>query len=122
MGVSCVYKVLASAFVALVAAGCASTSFEPGERQNDSLQRGITGTLAGDEAQEFVRKCHDALVGAAEPYGLTKAVSSPARVDDIVGPVWVTTVYQRRGGPETRSAVVDCHLDMSGSVVAFTQH
>jgi hypothetical protein len=81
----------------------------------------VTGTLDG-EAQEFVRKCHDAVVRAAESYGLTKAATSRVGIDGTVGPVWVTTVYRRQGGPEMRRALIDCHFNMSGAVVALTEH
>ena len=122
MGVSCVYRLLASAFVALVAAGCASVPYElEGLSWRDAFGPGVTGTLDG-ETQEFVRKCHEAIVRAAEPYGLTRAATSRIGIDRTVGPVWVTTVYRRQGGAETRGALVDCHFNRSGAVVALTEH
>jgi hypothetical protein len=125
MGVSCVYRLLASAFVALIAAGCASIPYELDELfWRDAFGAGVTGTLDGTgiKSQDLARKCHDALVRAAEPYGLTKATTSRIGVDGTFGPVWVTTVYRRQGGPETRRALVDCHFNMSGAVVALTEH
>ena len=75
-----------------------------------------------DGEQEFARRCHEALVKAAEPYGLTKAVMSRREGGGTFGPFWVTASYRRRGGPESRTALIDCHVDARGAVVALTEH
>ncbi len=118
MGVSCVCKLLASAVVALGSAGCASMPYALGDPMADAwtLQKVPAG------AEELARRCHDALVAAAEPYDLSKALTSPLVPGQTVGPIRVTMVYRRRGGFERRTALIDCRFDDKGEVVAFAEH
>jgi hypothetical protein len=110
MGVSRVRRILLCAVVTLAVAGCASTPYEPGS----------TGTLDNNlAAQGVARSCHDALVRSAEPYGLTLAATSAVEQGSTVWPMWVTTVYRRQGGPEKRTALVNCHLGAGRAVVAL---
>ena len=111
MGVSCVRRLGLSAIVTLLLARCASVPHEPG----------ATGTLDRHQAsQEVVQSCHEALVRSAEPYGLTLAATSPVGQGATIWPLWVTTVYRRQGGPEKRTALINCHVEDGRAVVALT--
>src|SRR5215203_5867466 len=100
MGVSCVCRLVALAFVALSAASCASIPFGlEAPSAGDAFGREVTGTLDDHDAGSLaVRKCHEAIVTAAKPYGLTRAVTSPRGAHNTIEPIWVTTVYRRQGG------------------------
>ena len=120
MGVSCVCRLFALAFFAVSAASCASIPFgleAPSGR--GGITPSVTGTLDDNDAGS-VRKCHEAIVTAGEPYGLIKAATSGLGVHNTIRPIWVTTIYGRQRGPERRTALIDCHLNESGSVVALT--
>ena len=120
MGVSCLGRLLASAVVALGTAGCVLLPYGLDDPPaTDSVR--VAGR-ALDREQAFARRCHEALVKAAEPYGLTKAVTSRLEGGGTLGPIWVTASYRRRGGPESRTALIDCHVDARGEVVALTEH
>ena len=121
MGLSCVCRLIASAVLALNSAGCAfiSTALEGDPPAAEG--RHPPGIVMGD-AQEHARKCHEALVRAAEPYGLTKAFTSHLGRGASAGPIWATTVYRRQGGPERRTALIDCRLDDRGEVAAFAEY
>jgi hypothetical protein len=120
MGLSCVYRLLASAVVALNAASCA---LMPIALKDDppAAESGRPPGIAEGNAPELARKCHDALVRAAEPYGLTKALTSDVGSGASAGPIWVTTVYRRQGGLERRTALVHCRLDDRGEVAALAE-
>jgi hypothetical protein len=111
MGVSRVRRLLLSALVTLSMARCASLPHEPG----------ATGTLDDRQAAaEILRSCHDALVRSAEPYGLLLAATSAVGHASTIWPIWVTTVYRRQGGPEKRTALINCHLGEDRAVVALS--
>jgi hypothetical protein len=111
MGVSCVRRLGLSAIMMMSLMRCASVPDEPG----------LTGTLAQSHApQDIVQSCHEALVKSAEPYGLTLAATSPVAQGATTWPIWVTTVYRRRGGPEKRMSLINCHLGVGQKVVALT--
>jgi hypothetical protein len=111
MGVSCVRRLGLSAIMTLLLVRCASAPYEVAS----------TGALDQNErAQQVVQSCHEALVRSAEPYGLMLAATSPVGQGATIWPIWVTAVYRRQGGPEKRTALIDCHLQEGRGVVALT--
>ena len=110
MGVSCVRRLGLSAIMTLLLVRCASAPYEVAS----------TGTLDQNQrVQQVIQSCHEALVRAAEPFGLTLAATSPFRQGSTIWPIWVTAVYRRQGGPEKRTALIDCHLQEGRGVVAL---
>jgi hypothetical protein len=123
LGISCGVKIIGAALVALSITGCA--------RFACALCAGLVATAPatlpdGDAASaELTGKCHEAVLKAAEPYGLARAAFSSlsavrASHDGAIAPIFVTAVYRRRGGEETRQAVIECRLDDAGNVIALT--
>jgi hypothetical protein len=121
MGLSCVYKLVASAVLAFNSASCAVRPIA-WEDDPPAVASGRPPEIAAGDAQELARKCHEALVRAAEPYGLTKAFTSHAGRGAPSGSIWATTVYRRQGGPERRTALIGCRLDDNGEVAAFAEY
>jgi hypothetical protein len=122
LGISCGTKVIGVALVAfsvtgcapLVCALCATFASAPAGTQADS------DTISA----ELTSKCHDAVLRAAEPYGLVRAAFSRlgairASDEGAIAPILVTAVYLRRSGEETRRALIECRLDDAGNVIAL---
>ena len=72
-----------------------------------------------------VRACRDAIASAAAPFGATGVHVSSAgfvhqlSLDSLSAPVEVSIDYARQGGVETREAVINCELTMTGSVIGL---
>ena len=122
MGVSCVVRRLGAPVLALALASCAAVARPPsdGTALDETAPGAITGSLLAARSEAILRRCHEALVNAAMPYGLLKGTISSFEGDGTVAPVLATIVYRRQGGPETRAALVNCHLNPDGEVVGFT--
>jgi hypothetical protein len=117
MGVSSVVRRLSAPVLALALASCAEVARPPnGAALDETSLGGVTGSLQ----DATLRRCHEALVKAAAPYGLLKGTISSFEGDERV-PLLATVVYRRQGGPETRTALVNCHLNPDGEVVGFTE-
>jgi hypothetical protein len=76
--------------------------------------------------ERLVGRCHQAIVRAARPYGLVQletwgAGTARIRRQQAVSPVFVEAVYWRRGGPESRSALIRCQVNQRGRVVSLVQ-
>jgi hypothetical protein len=122
MGASCVVRRLGAPVLALAVAGCAAGARPPDVTALDETAPGaVTGSLLAAPSEAILRRCHKALVNAATPYGLLKGTISSLEGDGTVAPVLATIVYRRQGGPETRAALVNCHLNPDGEVVGFTE-
>jgi hypothetical protein len=123
MGVSCVCRLIASAVVALSAAGCAGIPHVIEAFAVESFGYLHPRTLdSNGGGSNLGRKCHEALVKAALPYGLIEAATAAERVDRTRGKIRVTMAYLRQGGPEIRTALIGCDLDRRGRVMALKEH
>jgi hypothetical protein len=121
MGVSCVCRCLGTPVVALALSSCAEIPGSSiGAALDDTPPVAVAGSMPDVRDEAVLRKCHDALVKVAAPYGLRKGTISSFETDGSVA-LLATVVYRRRGGPETRTALVDCHLNPDGDVVGFTE-
>jgi hypothetical protein len=72
---------------------------------------------------QVVRNCREAIVAAALPYGVVRVDAASAGAmqsgrSGYMAPVEFRVVYARKGGLETRQAVVGCRLDTAGRVYA----
>src|SRR5215203_1332534 len=116
--ISCVLACIGLLAVAFGAAGCVSGMLGRTAVFNDGT------SSAAVPAQALLYRCRETVVRSARPYGLVQLAArsaGPARVESAgaIAPMFVTAVYARQGGPETRSALVLCRFDETGDVVAL---
>jgi hypothetical protein len=123
MGRISVVGLIASAVVGFGVTGCASLRHAPA--RSWAIDREITGALSsGSSDGRILDKCSAALWKAGVPYGVVHmaiGTAGSARVDDtgVAAPYYATMIYMRQGGEESRSRLVDCHLNAAGEVVRF---
>lgn len=72
---------------------------------------------------EVVQNCRQAVAAAAIPYGVVRVDAASAgpmqrRTGSYSAPVEFSVVYARKGGLQTRRAVVSCRLNLAGRVLA----
>jgi hypothetical protein len=121
LGISGGVRVVGVACVALAVTGCAPLACA----LCAALAIGPTPPPESDPiSAELTAKCHDAVLKAAEPYGLVRAAFSSLGAirpshDGVVAPIFVTAVYLRRGSEEKRQALIECRLDDAGNVIAL---
>ena len=70
---------------------------------------------------QIVSRCHEAVIEATKPYGVLQVETWSAgkariRRTRATAPIFVEAVYLRRGGPETRIALIRCRVNQEGTV------
>ena len=121
--ISCGKRFPALAILGLCQTGCASPQWAA-TQVDDISHLASTASLQSNGVVfgEAIRKCREAVLKAAKPYGVVDIAfwgveAVPASYAGPVVSTGVTAVYQHQGGLEAPGAAVGCHFGEKGGVI-----